>query len=685
MKSGSFLVDGFLDGDCERRIVVDDFDIARLRLSNCPLAQRPLFFLTHAHADHLRGLSAEWDFAPIHMSDVTRALVLGRFKGFRRPELLCAAAIGERLTLPLPGTAEAAGADAADLVSVTFLPANHIAGAVMLLFEWRDAARGGAVRSVLHTGDFRYAPKMDDFAVLLERERRIDQLVLDSTFVGAVWRHLPTRAESIDEVLRLVDAHLRRHGAAAQVFLGCDNLGYEPLFEALFERFGKKICVPSVLWLQLQDILCAQHQIGQVRDDAADVRAGIAARRAAGYTYRDADCARVDVYTRYAEETSFFVVPFQLCADAARAARLDTASLTGELPPIVRARGTQRLNRRARLVREGRASSPTLLAIESAGRAALDDAAHERAAESSSEPDEDELRTWMPSTHVDRATGVPTALGAAETLRSMHEKFVSGTGLLMQVSTQFFRDRHCRKSEKHEGVWRVLYSNHSSRTEIERFMRLVQPRTVRPLLRDIAPHDLAWLQSHCAQSSQRTDDVIDDDDDDEESVETERTVDEADDAVDDDDGVANDDEADSATESILLMASRTMHGGAAVSLVTAAPPPPPAEMAPPPPVIVLTDDEDDDDDDDDHRQNDRQTPAVDVDRRQSDRSGKRRRVTASQLSQERRRKFEALVRLSPLPLSDHRTNSSQQSVSEIDDIGELVLPVVPRPPPFVED
>jgi glyoxylase-like metal-dependent hydrolase (beta-lactamase superfamily II) len=659
----SLLVDGFLDAECERRIVVDDFDTARLRLSNCALAQRPLFFLTHAHADHLRGLSAEWDFAPIHMSDVTRALVLGRFKGFRRPELLCAAAVGERLTLPLPG----ADADAADLVSVTFLPANHIAGAVMLLFEWRDAARGGAVRSVLHTGDFRYAPKMDDFAVLLERERRIDQLVLDSTFVGAVWRHLPTRAESIDEVLRLVDAHLRRHGAAAQVFLGCDNLGYEPLFEALFERFGKRICVPSVLWLQLQDILRAQHQIGQVRDDAADVRAGIAARRAAGYTYRDADCARVDVYTRYADETSFFVVPFQLCADAARAARLDTASLTGELPPIVRARGTQRLKRRARLVREGRASSPTLLAIESAGRAALDDAAHERAAESSSEADE--ARAWMPSTHVDRATGVPTPLGAAETLRSMHEKFVSGTGLLMQVSTQFFRDRHCRKSEKHEGVWRVLYSNHSSRTEIERFVRLVQPRTVRPLLRDIAPHDLAWLQSHCAPSSQRTDDVIDDD----KSVETERTADEADNAADDDDGAADDDEADSATESILLMASRTMRGAAAGSLVTAA-----VDIAAAPPVIVLTDDDDDDDED----------KLIEV---ESDRSvehhpeHKRRRVTASQLSQQRRRKFDALVRFSPLPLSPHRTNGSQQSsVSEIDDL-VLELPSVPRPPPFVEE
>jgi mRNA degradation ribonuclease J1/J2 len=95
------MIDGFID-ESDRRIVVDDFDIARLRLSNLPHASRPLFFLTHAHADHLRGLTPDWEYAPIHCSPVTRSLVLGRFSTFRHPHLLQPLDVADRIVLKLP-------------------------------------------------------------------------------------------------------------------------------------------------------------------------------------------------------------------------------------------------------------------------------------------------------------------------------------------------------------------------------------------------------------------------------------------------------------------------------------------------------------------------------------------------------------------------------------------------------
>jgi hypothetical protein len=494
------MFDGFID-DSDRRIIVDDFDIARLRLTNLPHAERPLFFLTHAHADHLRGLSADWDYAPIYCSSVTRALVLGRFSTFRLPHLLQPIDAAERIVLKLPPLNQnnnntVVVDDNDDIVTITALPANHIAGALMLLFQWRCGV-DGEPRAVLHSGDFRFAPKMTDYEVLFGAS--IDRLVLDTTFLGAEWRHFPPRDASIARIIDIVAAHMAQHGADARIYLGCDNIGFEPLFEALHQRFGMRICVPSLLWRQLQDILSVQpDNVVQADDDAA----AAAVADDGDWHYHDADSVRTDVYTRDPSSTSFFVVPFQLCADAARAARLDAHTLEGRLPPIVRARGTQRLNRRRRLLREGRASSPTLIATDAIGRAAFVQAARERAndnndadadaTESIETPDE-----WMPSTNVDRAIGVPTIAGVAESLRRMKNDVASGAALLLQASTQFFRERHTRQSEIFEGVWRVLYSNHSSRSEIEQFVRLVQPQSVHSFLRDVKPSDAIWLQNLC--------------------------------------------------------------------------------------------------------------------------------------------------------------------------------------------
>ena len=56
-------------------LVVDSFGGAAASHSPHSLA----YFLTHAHTDHLVGLTAEWSRGVIHCSRITAALVAQRF------------------------------------------------------------------------------------------------------------------------------------------------------------------------------------------------------------------------------------------------------------------------------------------------------------------------------------------------------------------------------------------------------------------------------------------------------------------------------------------------------------------------------------------------------------------------------------------------------------------------------
>lgn len=79
-------------------------------------------------------------------------------------------------------------------VTVRFFDANHILGAVMILFQ-------GKMGTILHTGDFRYTERMLDNHILFPPHLRneqlkniaidIDQLVLDNTFCDPKFNHPP--------------------------------------------------------------------------------------------------------------------------------------------------------------------------------------------------------------------------------------------------------------------------------------------------------------------------------------------------------------------------------------------------------------------------------------------------------------------------------------------------------------
>jgi Cft2 family RNA processing exonuclease len=114
-------------------IIVDDFDF-------CKSFPKGSFqhFLSHFHSDHYEGLTALWDYSPIHCTHQTKKFLLNKY-----PKLKSIHSYDYNRTYSL-----ALVEDKID-ISFTFLDAKHIPGAAMILFQ-------GYMGNILYTGDFRY-------------------------------------------------------------------------------------------------------------------------------------------------------------------------------------------------------------------------------------------------------------------------------------------------------------------------------------------------------------------------------------------------------------------------------------------------------------------------------------------------------------------------------------------------
>lgn len=182
------MIDGFVDSE-DRRIVIDDFDVNRLGVKK----GEAVFFLSHAHSDHLRGLNETWDFGTIVCTKTTRNYVQGKLRGKTRANFYTDFEMFEpTMFLQLDGLS----------LTFTALPACHMSGAVMFKFEYEN--RSGKRRNIFYTGDFRFASKMQSWRRLFD-ECDFDLLIIDDTFIAPRWQYIPTIEESIHYVLQLVE------------------------------------------------------------------------------------------------------------------------------------------------------------------------------------------------------------------------------------------------------------------------------------------------------------------------------------------------------------------------------------------------------------------------------------------------------------------------------------------------
>lgn len=172
------------------------------------------YFLTHFHSDHYGGLTKNSTF-PIYCNKITGNLVKSKLK------------VAEQYVHILPMNTQVT----VEGVTVILLDANHCPGAAMLLFFLPDG------QTILHTGDFRADPSMENYPELLSC--RVQTLYLDTTYCSPEYT-FPRQQEVINfaatTAFELVTLNPR-----TLVVCGSYSVGKEKVFLALSEVLGSKV------------------------------------------------------------------------------------------------------------------------------------------------------------------------------------------------------------------------------------------------------------------------------------------------------------------------------------------------------------------------------------------------------------------------------------------------------------
>ena len=143
-------------------------------------------------------------------------------------------------------------------ITVTTIPANHIPGAVMFLFDDGE-------KRALYTGDFRYDIREDndDMRALKNfvetYDEKIDYLYVDITCmdIGKLChpdrKMLPTRQESKNMVCELIE-----NGTPESVHIDADMVGAEDMVRAVAEKFSNNSCAEILSRL---DVGCSKREL----------------------------------------------------------------------------------------------------------------------------------------------------------------------------------------------------------------------------------------------------------------------------------------------------------------------------------------------------------------------------------------------------------------------------------------
>jgi L-ascorbate metabolism protein UlaG (beta-lactamase superfamily) len=214
-------------------------------------------FLTHAHADHLDGLSEHISNAhgiPIYCTNATAALAMRRAKVANR-YAFTTIRIGETRRIELRPGFPSTGSTVIDMqafvapecvparesFSVTALPASHCLGSCMFLFD-------GAFGRVLHTGDFRFSDEVE--AVVSSLAGTVDMLFMDCTYCHPDFT-FPSQAEVTSQILETVHS-TQNGGKSVDIFIGADSLGKEELHFAIAQACRTKIFVDKKRYTDIQ-------------------------------------------------------------------------------------------------------------------------------------------------------------------------------------------------------------------------------------------------------------------------------------------------------------------------------------------------------------------------------------------------------------------------------------------------
>ncbi|XP_055843298.1 protein artemis-like [Episyrphus balteatus] len=206
-------------------IAVDRFDADCLK-SN-------YLFLSHCHADHMVGLSEIVNLSiPLITSEISAVFLKHQFPNISNAIETIEIESPLELKYILNG-------NEIELI-VTALPAKHCPGSVMFLFET-------TTQTVLYTGDCRILPShFQQYDIL--KNKTVDSIHLDSTFLSERFYEFPTQYESISEICSLIHEWLEMHYENKVLIEMPAQYGVEFLFMAIEQKLGQKIYVNEKQW-----------------------------------------------------------------------------------------------------------------------------------------------------------------------------------------------------------------------------------------------------------------------------------------------------------------------------------------------------------------------------------------------------------------------------------------------------
>ncbi|CAF1317285.1 unnamed protein product [Adineta steineri] len=201
--------------------------------TNCEVSR--VFFISHIHTDHLRGLDQS-TFSQyitnnrsirIYCSDTTRHF-LSKLSAYKHlAQFYSVLNIDQPFTIQNP-------ADENSSVTVTSCGAGHCPGSLMLLFE-------GSHGTILYTGDFRlYSHQSKRHRIILSK-KRIDTLYIDMTFFEPSIRQLPERERACEKLIDFI----QQYDNQCFYLKTSARVGYEYIYISLNQHFGIPIHVHS--------------------------------------------------------------------------------------------------------------------------------------------------------------------------------------------------------------------------------------------------------------------------------------------------------------------------------------------------------------------------------------------------------------------------------------------------------
>ena len=184
-----------------------------------PLLGGGVYVLTHAHSDHMAGLSKGWRHGFIHCTKPTADLLTSRFGMSSILRIHC---------LDVPLDIEDPSKPRRQITG-TFVDANHCPGAAMIVLEGCDDGP-----PIVNTGDFRFSPTMLDSDALRRVAKQGPRLYFDASCAQQKLKEIPTKSASIGMLLDLLDSEIADH-----ILLHSHQIGDEEVLESVAARNDK--------------------------------------------------------------------------------------------------------------------------------------------------------------------------------------------------------------------------------------------------------------------------------------------------------------------------------------------------------------------------------------------------------------------------------------------------------------